>query len=159
MSTETLCKSNIVNSAAGFNRCSSELQERISNNVASLLRSTMGRLPKRSWRLLRTSRITWHFTRMFEWPPGTALQHLADSLFVNLANLLLICHDSYLEHVKSGIKPHTWSLLRNASVFGYGLFPDFILCTVEQDISKHECWSRSRAWSGCLAVIQLEREF
>ena len=68
----------------------------------------------------------------------TALQHLADSLFVNLTNLVLIHHDSYLEHVKQGIKLDTWNLLRNAPLFGYGIFPDSMLCAAEQDINKFE---------------------
>ena len=69
---------------------------------------------------------------------GTALQHLADSLFVRLSKLVLLRRDSYLEHVKQGIKPDTWNLLRNASMFGHGLFPNSVLATAEQDITKHE---------------------
>ena len=70
---------------------------------------------------------------------GTALQHLADSLFVHLANLrILLRRDSYLEFVKPGVKPDTWNLLRNAPMFGYGLFPDSVLSTAEQDINKHK---------------------
>ena len=45
---------------------------------------------------------------------GTALQHLADSLFVNLSNIILLHRDSYLEHVKPGIKPDTLKNLRYA---------------------------------------------
>ena len=69
---------------------------------------------------------------------GTALQHLADSLFVHLANLILLHRDSYLEFVKPGVKPYTWNLLRNAPMFSYGLFPDSVFNTAEQDINKHE---------------------
>ena len=69
---------------------------------------------------------------------GTALQHLADSLFVNLSNIILLRRDSYLEHVKPGIKPDTLNNLRNVPMFGHGLFPDSVLATAEQDISKHE---------------------
>ena len=69
---------------------------------------------------------------------GTALQHLADSVFVHLANLILIRRDAYLEHVKPGIKQDTWLHLRNAPMFGYGLFPDAVIATAEQDIIKHE---------------------
>ena len=69
---------------------------------------------------------------------GTALQHLADSLFVNLSNIILLRRDPYLEHVKPGIKPDTVNNLRNAPLFGHGLFPDFVLATAEQDISKNE---------------------
>ena len=45
---------------------------------------------------------------------GTAFQHLADSLFVQLANFILLRRDSYLEYVKPGLKPDTWNKLRNA---------------------------------------------
>ena len=69
---------------------------------------------------------------------GTALQHLADSLFVHLANLILLYRDPNLEFVKPGVKPDTWNLLRNAPMFGYGLFPDSVLNTAEQDINKQE---------------------
>ena len=69
---------------------------------------------------------------------GTALQHLADSLFASLANLVLLRRDSYLDHVKSGIKRDTWNMLRNAHMFGHGLFPDAVLATAEQDITKYE---------------------
>ena len=43
---------------------------------------------------------------------GTALQHLADSLFVQMSNLILLRRDSYLDHVKNGIKPDTYNQLR-----------------------------------------------
>ena len=43
---------------------------------------------------------------------GTALQHLADSLFLQMSNLILLRRDSYLDHVKNGIKPDTYNQLR-----------------------------------------------
>ena len=49
---------------------------------------------------------------------GTALQHLADSIFVNMANLVLVHRDSYLEHAEHGIKPETLNQLRNTPLFG-----------------------------------------
>ena len=69
---------------------------------------------------------------------GTALQHLADSIFVNTANLVLLHRDSYLEHVKQGIKSDTLNQFRNAPLFGYGLFPDAVIRTAEQDIAHFE---------------------
>ena len=69
---------------------------------------------------------------------GTALQHLADSLIVHLANLILVCRDAYLEHVKPGVKQDTMNLLRDSPLFGCGLFPDAAINTAEQDITKYE---------------------
>ena len=109
----------IVNHAAGFNRCTSELQERMSGHVNMLhARINKGKAPK-------------------EVAMGTALQHLADSLFVQMSNLILLRRDSYLDHVKNGIKPDTYNQLRNAPLFGHGLFPDAVIRTAEQDIASH----------------------
>ena len=69
---------------------------------------------------------------------GTSLQHLTDSLFVQLANFVLLKRDSYLDYLKTGVKADTWNRLRNAPLFHSGLFPDDILAIAEQDIIKHE---------------------
>ena len=66
---------------------------------------------------------------------GTALQHLADSLFVQLENFILMSRD---DHVCPGTKIGTWDELRNASLFGYGLFLDAALNVAEQDLNKFE---------------------
>ena len=72
---------------------------------------------------------------------GTSLQHLADSLFIQLANFILLRRDSYLDFAKPGLKPDTWNRLRNAPLFSSSLFPDDILATAEQDIAKFESTS------------------
>ena len=58
-----------------------------------------------------------------------------------MANLVLLHRDSYLEHVKQGIKSDTLSQLRNAPLFGYGLFPDAVIRTAEQDSAHFETTS------------------
>ena len=69
---------------------------------------------------------------------GTSLQHLADSLFVHMSNMILLRRDSYLDFVKLGVKQDTMNLLRNAPMFGYGLFLDAAIMSAEQDIQQHE---------------------
>ena len=58
-----------------------------------------------------------------------------------MSNLVLLRRDAYLEFVKQGVKPDTMNLLRNAPLFGYGLFPDAAIMTAEQDIQKFEASS------------------
>ena len=124
----------VVNSAAEFNRCTSELQERIASNVNFLCsKISKGKAPKDVTESLKDIKDL-----AFHQNISIAMQHLADSLFVHLANHILLRRDSYLEFVKPGVKPDTWNLLRNAPMFGYGLFPDSVLNTAEQDITKHE---------------------
>ena len=129
----------IVNNAAGFNRCASELQDKMSSNVAMLCsRINKGKAPKEVSGALNDLKDLMAFHQSVSVAMGTALQHLADSVFVHLANLILIRRDAYLEHMKPGVKQDTWLHLRNAPMFGYGLFPDAVIATAEQDIIKHE---------------------
>ena len=129
----------VVNSAAGFNRCASQLQDCISASVGFVgSRISKGKSPKEVTEAFRDIKDLLAFHHNVSLSMGTALQHLADSLFVNLSNLILLRRDSYLEHVRPGIKPDTWNMLRNAPMFGYGLFPDTVLNTAEQDINKYE---------------------
>ena len=128
----------IVNHAAGFNRCTSELQERMTGHVNMLhSRLNKGKAPKEVSAALSDLKDLTAFHLNVSVAIGTALQHLADSLFVQMSNLILLRRDSYLDHVKNGIKPDTYNQLRNAPLFGYGLFPDAAIRTAEQDIASH----------------------
>ena len=129
----------IINRAAGFNRCSTELQDKMSQNI-TLLCSCLnkGKAPWEVTNTLNDLRDLMAFHQRVSVAMGTSLQHIADSLFVHMTNLILIRRDSYLDFVKTGVKQDTMNLLRNAPLFGYGLFPDAAIMTAEQDIQKHE---------------------
>ena len=129
----------IVNHAVGFNRCSTELQDRMSQNIA-LLSSCInkGKAPKEVTGALNDLCDLMAFYQRVSVAMGTSLQHLADSLFVHLSNLILLRRDSYLDFVKNGVKQDTMNLLRNAPLFGYRLFPDAAIVMAEKDIQKHE---------------------
>ena len=114
----------------------------MSNHVTMLCsRINKGKAPKEVTGALNDLKDLMAFHQSVSVAMGTALQHLADSVFMQLANLILIRRDAYLEHVKPGIKQDTWLHLRNAPMFGYGLFPDAVIATAEQDIIKHEASS------------------
>ena len=51
---------------------------------------------------------------------------------------------SYLDQVKSGLKQDTCNQLRNPPLFHGGLFPDAVLGTGEQDITKFGSASASQ---------------
>ena len=129
----------IIKHAAGFSRCSTELQDKMSQNIALLCsRLSKGKAPKDVTNALNDLRDIMAFHQRLSMAMGTSLQHLADSLFVHMSNMILLRRDSYLDFVKLGFKQDTMNLLRNAPMFGYGLFPDAAIMTAEQDIQKHE---------------------
>ena len=74
------------------------------------------------------------------------LEHLSDFVFVSVANTTLVRRDSYLSHLKIGIKPDTLASLRTAPLHTPMLFPDEALRQAEQDIAAFE--SKGQLHSG-----------
>ena len=127
----------IVNHAAGFNRCTSELQDHMKGHISMLCASiNKGKAPKEVSTAHTKLKDLLALYQNVSVAMGTALQNLADSMFVHMANLVLLRRDSYLDYVKNGIKQDTYNQLRNAPLFGYGLFPDAVIRTAEQDIAR-----------------------
>ena len=124
-----------VNHAAGFRRCASEIQDQMTSHITFLpTHLSKGKSAKEVSDALKELRDLHAFHQNVSVSLGTALQYLADSLFVQLGNFILMPQDSYLDHVNPGMKMDTW----NAPLFGYGLFPDAALNIAEQDINKFE---------------------
>ena len=71
------------------------------------------------------------------------MEHLSDFAFVCMYNCTLIRRDSYLSHVKPGLKLDTLAALRQAPMDLDTLFPDTVLRKAEEDISKFEDRGRS----------------
>ena len=71
------------------------------------------------------------------------MEHLTDFVFVSMANLTLARRDSYLTHIKTGIKPDTLAALRTAPLQAGTLFPDSILKCAEDDIAHFESRGQS----------------
>ena len=93
----------ITNHAAGFNRCVSEIQDKMNQHI-SFLNATIvqGKAPKEVTDAIKDLKDLSAFHSSVSVALGTAFQHLADSLFVQLANFILL-RDSYLEYVKPGL--------------------------------------------------------
>ena len=71
------------------------------------------------------------------------MEHLSDFVFISMANLTLLRRDSYLSHVRSGIKPDTLTALRTASLQHATLILDRVLKKAEEDISNYDSKGRS----------------
>ena len=129
----------VTNHAAGFNCCTSDIQEKMNTHI-NLLNDVIvkGKAPKEVIEAIKDLKDLSSFHSSVSVALGAALQHLTDSLFVQLENFILLRRDSYLEFMKPGVKADTWNKLRNTPLFCSALFPDNILATAEQDILKHE---------------------
>ena len=77
-----------------------------------------------------------------------AMEHQSDFAFASMAKVTLVRRDSYLAHVKSGLKQDTLAALRQAPLDLPTLCPDSVLKKAEEAISKFEDKGRSHAQSG-----------
>ena len=71
------------------------------------------------------------------------MEHLTDFVFVSMGNLTLARRDSYLMHIKTGIKPNTLASLKTAPLQMATLFPDRILKRAEDNIANYKSKGRS----------------
>ena len=134
----------ICNQAAGFNRCITKLQDSVQEQVR-ILHNEMGKgkSSAKAQSALDELHYLTTFNQNVSFAMRKSLQHLSDFTFTQMANLTLVRRDSYLEHLKPGVKPDTFSALRNCPLNGYALFPDAVIRKAEDDIAQHEAAKRT----------------
>ena len=134
----------ICNQAAGFNRCITKLQDSVQEQVR-ILHNEMGKgkSSDKAQSALDELHYLTTFNQNVSFTMGKSLQHLSNFTFTQMANPTLVRRDSYLEHLKPGVKPDTFSALRNCPLNGYALFPDAVIRKAEDDIAQHEAAKRT----------------
>ena len=75
-----------------------------------------------------------------------AMEHLTDFVFVTMENLTLVRRDSYLSHVKNGIKHDTLAALRPGPLQFSTIFPGLCHKKAEEEITYYDS-------KGQLAII------
>ena len=85
-----------------------------------------------------------NFNSSITHPMAKILEHLTDFVFVMVGNTMLIRRNSYLSHLKMGIKPDTLAALRTGPLHISTLFPDAALKQAEQDIANFESKTQSQ---------------
>ena len=66
------------------------------------------------------------------------MEHLTEFVFINVANMTLARRDTYLAHIKAGIKQDALSALRQPPIYLDKLIPDQTLKWAEEDIAQFE---------------------
>ena len=129
----------ICNQAAGFNRCLYKVQD----SMESQLKVIRSEFIKGKWsnKVSQTAdelQFLMDFNSSITQSMAKTLEHLTDFVFITVANTTLARRDSYLSHLKMGIKPDTFAALRTGPLHIPTLFPDAALKQAEQDIANFE---------------------
>ena len=129
---------------AGFNRCITKIQDSVQDQL-KILHAELGKgkSSAKAQSALDELHYLTSFNKNVSFAMGKLLQHLSDFTFIQMANLTLVRRDSYLEHLKQGVKPDTFSALRNCPLNGYALFPDAVIRKAEDKIAQYENTKRT----------------
>ena len=139
--------STICNQAAGFNRCLYRVQENMKGQLKTIkAEMAKGKSASKTADAANELQFLLNFNASITQAMAKTLEHLSDFVFVSVANTTLTHRDSYLSHLKAGIKPDTLTSLRTAPLHTPMLFPDEALRQAEQDIATFE--SKGQLQSG-----------
>ena len=95
----------ICNQLAGFNRCITKIQDSVQDQLRILQAELgKGKSSAKAQSTLDELHYLISFNQNVSFAMGKLLQHLSDFTFTQMANLTLVRRDSYLEHLKQGIK-------------------------------------------------------
>ena len=134
----------ICNQSAGFNRCITKIQDSVQEQL-KILQNELGK--GKSSAKAQTALDELHYLPRFNqnvsFAVGKSLQYPSDFTFVQMANLTLVRRDSYLEHLKPGVKPDTFSALWNCPLNTHALSPDAVIRKAEDEIAQFETLKRT----------------
>ena len=137
----------ICNQAAGFNRCLYKVQDSMQSQLKVIKADfSKGKSSSKVSQAVDELQFLMEFNSSITQSMAKTLEHLTDFVFVTVANTTLARRDSYLSHLKLGVKPDTFAALRTGPLHIHTLFPDSALKQAEQDIANFE--SKGQTHSG-----------
>ena len=126
----------ICNQSAGFNRCITKIQDKVQDNLRALKAELgKGKSSAKAQAALDELDYLTTFNQNVSFTMGKSLQHLSDFTIIQIENLTLVCRDSFLEHIKQGVKHDTLLALRSCPLNGYALFQDAVSRKAKDEIT------------------------
>ena len=129
----------ICNQAAGFNRCLYKVQDSMQSQLKVVKADfSKGKSSSKVSQAVDELQFLMEFNSSITQSMAKTLEHLMDFVFVTVANTTLARRDSYLSHLKLGVKPDTFATLQTGPLHIPTLFPDSALKQAEQDFANFE---------------------
>ena len=135
----------ICNQSASFNRCLLKVQQEMQSQLKTIRGEAKGKASKKVSKASDELQFLMNFNNSITQAAAKAMEHLNDFVFITMGNITLACRDSYLSHIKNGVKSDTLAALRSAPLQLGTLFPDAVIKRAEEEISHHDSKSQSSA--------------
>ena len=136
----------VCNQAAGLSRCLSKVQQGMQTQL-KVLQTKQAKVKSAGNAGAATEELQYlmNFSNIITHCVAKDMEQLSDFTFVSIT---LCRRDSYLAHVKSGLKQDTLAALRQAPLELPTLFLDFVLKKAEDDIGRFEDKGRLHCQAG-----------
>ena len=135
----------ICNQSASFNRCLFKVQQEMQAQLKTIRGEAKGKASKKVSEASDELQFLMNFNNSITQAAAKAMEHLTDFVFVTMGNVTLARRDSYLNHIKNGVKSDTLAALRSAPLQLGTLFPDTVIKRAEEEISHYDSKKQSSA--------------
>ena len=133
----------ICNQSASFNRCLFKVQQEMQTQLKIIRSESKGKTSKKVSEASDELQFLMNFNNSITQAAAKAMEHLTDFVFVTMGNVTLARRDSYLSHIKNGVKSDTLAALRSAPLQLGTLFPDAVIKRAEEEIALHDSKNQS----------------
>ena len=138
----------ICNQAASFNRCLFKVQQNMQEQFKIVRSESKGKSSSKVPTAMEEMQYLMNFNSSICQAAAKTMENLTEFGFISMGNLTLACRDSYLTHIKTGIKPDTLAGLYTAPIHIETLFPDHLIKKAEEEIVHFESLQVQRARVG-----------
>ena len=105
----------ICNQAARFNHCLFKVQQGMQEQLKAIWTEGKGKSVSKVAMASDELQFLMDFNASISQAMAKTMEHLSDFVFVSMTNLTLLRRDSYLSHMRTGIKPDTLACTENCS--------------------------------------------
>ena len=128
----------VCNQTASFNRCLFKVQGDMQAQLKVIRLENKGKFSKKLSEAVEELQFLMEFNSSITQATAKAMEHLTDFIFITMGNLALACRDSYLSHLKNGVKPDTFAALRTGPLHIATLFPESVVKKAEEEIALYD---------------------
>ena len=128
----------VCNQTASFNRCLFKVQGDMQTQVKVIRGENKGKGSKKLSEAAAELQFLMEFNSSITQAAAKAMEHLTDFVFITMGNLALARRDSYLSHLKNGVKPDTFAALRAGPLHIATLFSESVVKKAEEEIALYD---------------------
>ena len=128
----------VCNQTASFNRCLFKVQGDMQAQLKVIRGENKGKFSKKLSEASEELQFLMEFNSSITQATAKAMEHLTDFVFITMGNLALARRDSYLSHLKNGVKPDTFAALRAGPLHIATLFSEPVVKKAEEEIALYD---------------------